>query len=218
MTFFDGSNGLAMGDPTETCLSVLRTEDGGRHWEKLSCSAIPEAREGEAAFAASNTNLAVSGNKAWMVTGGGSARVFASKDLGKSWIAHEAPINQGGAMKGIFTVDFYGRDRGIIMGGDWEDKENSLGSAAVTEDGGISWRLIPETQAPGYISCVRYVPGSEGNELLAVSTIGIFYSPDQGWNWQKISDRGFYSIRFSDDKTAWVSTEQIIMKFKLEKR
>ena len=218
MTFFDDKNGIAMGDPTENCLSVLLTEDGGLHWEKLPCTELPEVHEGEAAFAASNSNVAVSGKRAWMVTGGKSARIFCSEDLGKSWTAYHTPVRQGGTMTGIFTVDFYNENRGIIMGGNWEVKSDRQASAALTTDGGKSWKLVTEDQAPGYISCVRYVPGSGGEELVGVSTQGIFYSATGGSQWQKLSDRGFYSIRFADRETAWVSTEQMILKIKLKRK
>ncbi len=218
MTFFDGNNGIAMGDPTDNCLSVILTHDGGLTWEKLPCTSIPETQEGEAAFAASNSNVAVSGNRAWMVTGGRSARVFKSEDLGRTWKVHDSPMQQGGNMTGIFTVDFYDYKQGIAMGGNWEAKSDRRATAAITTDGGINWKLVPENQAPGYISCVRYVPGSGGKELVAVSTQGIFYSATGGSHWRQLSDRGFYSIRFADAETAWLSAEQMILKIKLKRR
>ena len=58
MVFTDDKNGIAMGDPIDNCLSIIKTTDGGKHWTKLNCEDLPAIYEGEAAFAASNTNIA----------------------------------------------------------------------------------------------------------------------------------------------------------------
>ncbi|MFT5986193.1 MAG: photosystem II stability/assembly factor-like uncharacterized protein, partial [Planctomycetota bacterium] len=70
MAFFDENEGIAMGDPTDTCLSIIKTTDGGKTWQKLSCEILPEVHEGEAAFAASNSNIAIYNDHVWMVSGG----------------------------------------------------------------------------------------------------------------------------------------------------
>ena len=44
---------------------------------------LPETVKGEAAFAASNSNISVYKNHAWIVTGGQRARVFHSPDKGR---------------------------------------------------------------------------------------------------------------------------------------
>ena len=46
-----------MGDPTADCISIIITRDGGQTWNKIPCSQLPKSKEGEAAFAASNTIL-----------------------------------------------------------------------------------------------------------------------------------------------------------------
>ncbi len=84
LAFFDQENGIAMGDPTEDCLSVIKTIDGGKTWTKISCKELPKVVDGEAAFAASNSNIAMYKNNVWMVTGGAKARVFKSKDYGQT--------------------------------------------------------------------------------------------------------------------------------------
>lgn len=205
MTFFDTENGIAFGDPTDNCPSVILTADGGDSWSKLNCSDLPEIEEGEAAFAASNTNIAVAGANAWLVTGGKKARVFHTPDKGKSWKVYNTPIVQGKPTTGIYSVDFYDENNGIIFGGDYTDKAGNMANKAVTTDGGKTWTLVADGEAPGYISCVQYVPDTEGWELFAVSTEGIYFSNDKGYNWAKVSDEGFYSIRFSNKNTAWLS-------------
>jgi len=83
--FFDELNGIAIGDPTDNCLSVLITRDGGNNWKKIPCERLPKIEDGEAAFAASNTNIAIVGDNAWVVTGGLKSRVFHTSDMGLTW-------------------------------------------------------------------------------------------------------------------------------------
>lgn len=47
MQFKDELNGMAMGDPTEDCLSVIVTNDGGNSWRKISCDNLPKVEEKE---------------------------------------------------------------------------------------------------------------------------------------------------------------------------
>ena len=116
MQFWDNNEGMAMGDPTDGCLSVITTRDGGRTWNKLSCDQLPASVEGEAAFAASNSNVALVGDHAWMVSGGERSRVFHSADRGRTWEVFETPVVQGGAMTGIFSVDFWDEKNGVVFG------------------------------------------------------------------------------------------------------
>ncbi len=216
LAFFDKENGIAMGDPTDGCLSIILTNDAGENWNKIPCEKLPEIIEGEAAFAASNTNIATFQKTAWIVTGGSKARVFKSSSLGETWDVFETPIIQGGKMTGIFSTDFFDHKNGIIMGGDWEDKKNGAASKAVTHDGGKTWTLIAENQLPGYISCVQYVPKSKGEKIMAVSTEGIYLSIDGATTWKKIEEKGYYSLAFINNETAWLSSHEEIVKIKLQ--
>ena len=216
MQFFDNQNGIAIGDPTSDCLSILITNTGGKSWHKIGCDKLPKIEEGEAAFAASNTNIAVFGKNAWIATGGKNARVFYTADKGKTWNAYNTPIIQGKSTTGIYTIAFYNEKQGIICGGDYTNKFGNSANKAVTFDGGKTWKIVSENLAPKYVSCVQYVPNSKGKELMAVSTNGIFYSNDSGETWQKVSNQGFYSIRFVTNKFAWLSGENVIAKMTIQ--
>ncbi len=150
------------------------------------------------------------------MTGGSKARVFKSSSYGETWDVFETPIVQGGKMTGIFTTDFFDSEIGIIMGGDWEDKKNGEASKAVTHDGGKTWALIAENQLPGFISCVQYVPKGKGEKIMAVSTEGIYLSIDGATTWKKIEEKGYYSLKFINNKTAWLSSHEEIVKIKLQ--
>ena len=216
MAFFDQMNGIAMGDPTEDCLSIIITENGGDTWNKIPCEKLPKIEEGEAAFAASNGNIAVINNNAWIVTGGKKARVFHSSDKGINWKVYDTPIIQGGKMTGIYSADFYDGQNGIIFGGDWENKDNNFSNKAITNDGGKTWKLVADGKEPGYKSSVRYVPDTDGKELFAVGTTGISFSNDSGRSWKKVSNDGYYTIRFVNKNLAWLAGKEKIGKLKLD--
>lgn len=216
MGFWDEENGIAIGDPTENCLSILITRNGGQSWGKIPCDYLPKVEDGEACFAASNTNLAIVKDNVWVVTGGKKARVFHSADKGITWNVYNTPIVQGKETTGIYTVDFYNDKVGIIAGGDYTNKFGNSVNKAITKDGGKTWKLIAENEAPKYVSCVQFVPNTNTSELFAVSTNGVFFSNNQGKSWQKVSDKPFYSIRMLDKNIAWVSGENIIAKMTIE--
>ncbi|MBT8317867.1 MAG: oxidoreductase [Lutibacter sp.] len=212
MKFFDNMNGIAMGDPTGDCLSIIITRDGGNSWFKIDCNNLPQIYEGEAAFAASNTNIAIVGENAWIATGGLKSRIFHTSDMGVTWNVYNTPIIQGENTTGIYSIDFYNEKQGIICGGDYTDKFGNSANKAITNDGGKTWQVVSENKEPKYVSCVQFVPKTDGKEVFAVSTNGIFYSNDAGVNWEKVSDDGFYTIRFVSDKSAWLSGNEVIAK------
>lgn len=218
MTFLNPDVGIAMGDPIDGCLSILITSDGGQTWNKKSCLELPAIGPGEAGFAASDTNLASLGDLIWIGTGGTSARVFVSRDKGESWEVFDTPLIQGGTMTGIYSLDFADELNGIAMGGNWEKKGDFTNTKAITEDGGKTWSLVSNGELPGYISCVQYVPETDGKEVLACSTEGIYYSDDGGRNWTKLSDRGYYALRFENREHLWMSKNNEISKVTLKRR
>ena len=212
MQFWNAQEGIAIGDPTADCFSIIITRDGGQTWQKLSCDVLPKLIDGEAAFAASNTNLVLKGNQTWVVSGGKKARVFHSPDKGKSWEVFETPIVQGEAMTGIFTADFYNEQLGFIAGGNYEKPMQNFQNKAITTDGGKTWKLVAENQGFGYASCVQFVPNSGGKSLVAVGAQGLFYSSDAGATWQQfLTDPSLYTIRFLDSDTAYAAGKNKII-------
>ncbi|MEX0997726.1 MAG: oxidoreductase [Flavobacteriaceae bacterium] len=212
MQFWDDREGIAMGDPVDDCLSIIITRDGGNNWEKLSCDLLPKTEEGEAAFAASNSNIAVYGDHTWIVSGGKRARVFYSPNRGRNWEVFDTPIVQGGRMTGIYSVDFYDANTGIIFGGDWENMQSNKSNKAITEDGGKTWTLLSDGEGPGYRSSVRFVPGGGGDEIVAAGSQGISYSNDRGLNWKELSKEGVFAIEFVNDSIAFASGNNKVLR------
>ena len=213
MQFWNDKEGIAIGDPIENCFCVIITRDGGNSWNKITCENLPKMDDGEAAFAASNTNIIIKGNNTWLVSGGKKTRVFYSSDKGLTWKVYETPIVQGEAMTGIFTADFYNDKIGFVAGGNYEKPNQNFQNKALTIDGGKTWKLVGENAGFGYASCVQFVPNSNGKELVAVGANGLFYSHDSGNSWTQFSkDATFYTIRFINETTAIAAGKDKIVK------
>jgi photosystem II stability/assembly factor-like uncharacterized protein len=216
IAFWNDKEGIAMGDPTDNCLSIIVTRDGGDNWEKISCELLPAVENGEAAFAASNTNIAIVNDHVWIASGGKRTRVFHSADKGVSWEVFETPMLQGGTMTGIYSIDFFDENTGVIFGGNWEQKEFNEGNKALTTDGGKTWELLSNGAGPGYRSSVSFVPGTKGKGIVAVGSPGVSYSNDQGESWIEMSQEGFYAIEFVNDSVAFASGRNRISKLKFK--
>ena len=212
MTFWNHKEGIAIGDPTNNCISIIITRDGGRTWKKLSCDLLPEVIEGEAAFAASNSNIAIKGDKTWILSGGMTSRVYFSPDKGETWEVFDTPLLDGKATTGGYTMDFYDEKFGIILGGDYTNPEGNTGNKAITTDGGKTWELIAEGEEPGYKSSVRFMPNTGGEKIIATGFSGISISKDSGETWEELSNEGFYTLRFKNDSVAYAAGKGRIAK------
>jgi photosystem II stability/assembly factor-like uncharacterized protein len=217
MQFLNDKEGYAIGDPVENCPSLIFTKDGGETWHKVSCTNLPSFDEGEAFFAASNTNLIVKEGVIWMVSGGKKSKVYRSINKGKSWEAFETPLVQGQAMTGAFTADFFDKNNGIIAGGDYEKLTSNSLNKAVTSDGGKTWQLINDNDGFGHASCVQYFPNTDAKNMVSVGATGLFYFSEKKQHWTRLSiESDFYTIRFINDKTAVAAGKNKIVKITFE--
>jgi photosystem II stability/assembly factor-like uncharacterized protein len=148
IAFWDRTHGVVLGDPVpdetgKLKFDVLLTEDG-QTWHSISSAKIPSAIEGEGAFAASNSCLAILGpqdQNIWFATGGTVARVFHSPDRGRTWQVFDTPIVHGAGSQGIFSIAFRDAMHGVIAGGDYKRPEEDGPNLAFSDDGGKSWTL-----------------------------------------------------------------------------
>ena len=213
MQFYDNFNGIAIGDPIDNKISIITTNDGGTTWRKNDSSSSPELAEGEAFFASSNTNIVIKNGQTWLVSGGKKSRIFYSKNKGKTWKVFDTPINQGAAMTGIFTADFYDENIGVIAGGNYELATNNTKNKAITFDGGKTWKLIADNTGFGYASCVQFFPKSGGKNIISVGLTGVFISDNFGDSWVQIStDTSLYTVRCINKKTAIAAGKGKIIK------
>jgi len=215
MAFWNETEGIAMGDPTDNCLSVIITRDDGETWNKVSCDILPKTIEGEAAFAASNGNIAIVDDHTWIISGGKASRVFYSPDKGNSWKVFDTPLLQG-TTAGGYSIHFYNKDIGVIYGGDYTKPAKNKANKAITYDRGKTWQLLADGAEPGYKSCVRFIPNSGGKAIIAVGFTGMSISSDYGKHWKTISKEGFYTLRFLNDSTAIAGGDGRIAKLRFK--
>lgn len=172
MVFWDRTHGIVLGDPVpdesgQSKFQLLMTTDG-QSWQAMPSAQLPVALAGEAAFAASNSCIAIvraiwssekeaasSGPDIWFATGGRVARVFHSSDLGHTWQVVDTPITHGSDSSGIFSIAFRDPLHGVIVGGDYKHPDQDGPNLAFTNDGGKTWKLS-EIYPQAYFSAVAY--------------------------------------------------------------
>jgi photosystem II stability/assembly factor-like uncharacterized protein len=187
MVFWDPTHGIVLGDPIpdekgQLKFELLITTDG-QTWTPIPPSQLPPAIEGEGAFAASNTCLAIltptqdgdreghdlsravsvperehasaPDHNIWFATGGKAARVFHSPDRGQSWQVFDTPIVHGPDSAGIFSIAFRDQTHGVIAGGDYKHPDQDGPNLAFTNDAGKTWTLSP-IHPQSYFSAAAY--------------------------------------------------------------
>ena len=192
LAFWDPKRGIALGDPVDGRFVVLTTGDGGARWTR---QATPAAVAGEGAFAASNTSLALgAGGEVWFGTGGPhGARVFHSRDGGRTWSVTVTPIRNDGASAGIFSLAFSDSLHGMAAGGDYAKPAETSGNLAITADGGATW-TAPAARPAGFRSAVAYL--ADRQAWIAAGTSGSDISTDGGKTWRTFDAGNFNALSF----------------------
>ncbi|MGY8647285.1 MAG: WD40/YVTN/BNR-like repeat-containing protein [Verrucomicrobiales bacterium] len=206
IAFWDEKNGILAGDPVDGRLVVLRTADGGVSWR--ATDSTPKMKEGEHAFAASGTHLAVApGGHVWIGSGGSVARVFYSKDFGKSWSILDTPMIAGEPSAGIFSLAFKDSLNGFAVGGDYTKEAKGERNAFSTSDGGKSWILLKSDDGLSvysFRSCVHHLP--DPKRVIVVGPNGCNVSRDEGRTWASFGDQGFHTFSVGGSlKAIWAA-------------
>jgi len=179
MLFWDSTHGIVLGDPVPDETGKLKFEllitDNGQTWTPIPPTQLPPAVEGEGAFAASNSCIAILPGGAsaaprklaereaasapdpnlWFATGGKAARVFHSPDRGHTWQVFDTPILHGPDSAGIFSIAFRDPTHGVIAGGDYKHPNQDGPNLAFTNDAGKTWTLS-QIFPQSYYSAVAY--------------------------------------------------------------
>jgi photosystem II stability/assembly factor-like uncharacterized protein len=195
IAFWDRDHGIVLSDPVEGKFALFTTSDGGATWKQIAPASLPAALPNEGAFAASNSCLAVQGDKnVWFGTGGASvARVFRSPDRGQTWTVSDTPMHPTNNSSGIFSLRFKGFKDGIAVGGDYAHADSSpVPNSLYSSDRGRSWKS--GNSLPGiYLSSVAWF-WSPGKDSLAAVGIGGLWIAEGGGPWVKENDANLNSV------------------------
>jgi len=207
VAFWDDQHGIAIGDPIEGKLFVLTTDDGGTTWTRVSTANSPSVLPNEGSFAASGTCLTVLGSSnAWIGTGGAArARVFRSTDRGRTWSVADTPIHAGDPSSGIFSVAFSDARHGVAVGGDYRQAKGMFPNVALSDDGGMTWKLAQGQLPAGFMSAVAYLPGTNGRSIVAVGLGGTARSIDGGNSWTMVDSVAYNSVTFASKNAGWAA-------------
>lgn len=212
--FVNDKRAYAFSDPDENHLLKLMVFKNG-NWTKAANKVV--LREGEAAFAASNTNIASTANKLWIATGGKASRIVKLHLKTSTFEVFDTPIIQGESSQGIYSIDFIDDTFGIAAGGDYTKPEANINNIATTTDGGKTWQIQASGKNAGYTTCVKIKPGSKGKEIISVGDKHISYSSDSGKTWKKISDeKNLYVCEWVDRHTVVFAGKDRMVKVKIK--
>ena len=199
MAFWDARHGIVMGDQLDGRADVRTTDNGGAIWQRRD---PPAALPNEGAFAASNSCIALWGSKeAWFGTGGlDGARVFHSRDGGRTWTAAPTPLRADGEAAGIFSLAFADARHGMAVGGDYSKDKEDRQNIALTSDGGRTW-TAPEARPEGFRSAAAYVAAHK--LWIVTGTSGSDSSADGGKTWKLFDSGAYNAMSFVKSGEGW---------------
>lgn len=207
MKFIDDKNGIAIADPINLKLQLIKTNDGGNTWTKINEGYLPILSDKEAFFASSNSNLDIVNNTIYMASGGSRSRVFRLNSAYQSDKIFDTPMPSGEQMTGIYSIDYYNEKIGAIAGGHYDKKDSILTCLAITADGGNQWKTVT-FNTPLFGSCVQFrtheelfLTGHSGSIMYNLRKNKTTYLKDGQGNELK-----FHTLRISaSKKTIWLA-------------
>lgn len=190
--------GMVVGDPIKNKIFYAKTFDGGDSWIKPSkkeLKYVPIVPDGEAMFASSGTNIAItnySKDAPWLVvTGGTKSRL---KDFLNHSFNDSLPLLQGFSSAGANSIAFNNKiQKGVIVGGDFaHDTISRFNCILIAFENGNRTYTTPIVNPHGYRSCVIYL---DNETLITCGTSGIDISNDGGIHWEQVSKESFHVVQ-----------------------
>ena len=205
-SFWDRRRAFAFSDSHENEFHLVKTSDGGETWYRIDPALVPDARDGEGAFAASGTCVVTRpGGRGWFATGasGVDTRVIRTDDYGTTWDEAPTPIASASPSSGIFSLSFLDDENGVALGGEYGAPDTLVLNVAVTTDGGASWTAAGRSNLTGAVFGGAYVPDAPTPTIVGVAPTGTDYSTDNGATWTRIDDTSFWSVAFAGPDAGW---------------
>jgi len=215
--FFNGENFFTFSDPEENLKLKFAQFSGAEKFKINFLHDEVQLKKGEAAFAASNTNIAGFKNTIWIATGGLASRILKlNLKTGKIKV-FETPFVQGTSSQGIYSIDFLDEKFGIAVGGDYTKQAENINNIATTKNGGKTWQIQASGKNGGYKTCVKIRPNSKGKDIIAVGDQNIEFSNDYGKTWTTISEeKGLYVCEWINENNLVFAGKNRIIKMKID--
>jgi photosystem II stability/assembly factor-like uncharacterized protein len=203
--------GILLGDPVQGHFTRFEIENRGDEFFRSKDLESTPALNGEGAFAASNSSVAL-GKRfqqgihpiAWFGTGGKSGpRIYRLEGtfaevsnyrpelLNHHWTAVSVPLASGNASSGVFSLAFRDDQHGMAVGGDYQKPNDSTGTAAWTADGGQHWTAAAKPPH-GYRSTVAWDENVKA--WIAAGPNGSDISYDDGKTWASLDNGNWNAI------------------------
>jgi photosystem II stability/assembly factor-like uncharacterized protein len=184
MEFQNSTSGVVVGDPIDGRGFMAKLSDNV--WKSNSLSRRPPLDSGEAYFASSGTNIRILDKHDMVAVSGGlhSNLLLNNKKI-------KLPILQGKESTGANSIAVKDANTFMIVGGDFMQKDSTVGNYCFTKDQGKTW--VQTKQPPsGYRSCVEYL----GNDNWVTCGLnGTDLTNDDGFHFNRISNESFNVCR-----------------------
>jgi hypothetical protein len=176
--FWNGSEGVTIGDPNNGYFEIYTTIDGGDNWTRVASANIPNEVAGEAGI---TDWFEVNGDNIWFYTNKG--RVFHSTDKGFNWtVASVVNLPATQAM----SVKFFDANNGFAQM--YLTATGDFVSAKKSSDGGATWTAVTTTGTI-YSSDMAVIPNTGVIITTGASaTSGSSFSLDSGLTWTDIDN------------------------------
>lgn len=193
MDFKDHQHGVAVADAVDGRWVILETHDGGETWQRLSPAQSPQARSGDAGFAASGQMLQWIDNRHYaFVYGGINGSGQWKRDIRRgSWSLINLPLMRS-TSAGAFTFLTLDQRRTWIFGGDFGQPYKSDSTLAMLRDGNVM--LIAQT---GGYRCG--VDRNYRGLWISTGDMGTSYSLD-GLVWKTLGFEGYFTVGLGRQK------------------
>lgn len=207
MKFQNKNIGYAIADPIDGCIPLIKTIDAGETWQIIDCGEESRVFQNEAFFASSNSNIAFVENNLFIASGGIQSRVLHYSSLKNTYKVISAPLQQGEKMGGIYSIAFYNKKIGAVVGGNYDKVDSTIASIAITKDAGKTWEKIV-TPRPYFGSCVQF---KSQNKLYITSHVGTMKIDLKKNSTKELIDQNgktlkFHTLRISpSEKTIWMA-------------
>lgn len=194
MAFKNKLNGVCVGDPINNHFWLIETNNGGDSWNEIPTKQSPEAKQGEACFASSGTNIQFIDNpnfKYGFVSGGMDARLFLiNKNETEPSKIMSLPLMKGFETTGANSLAINGKNL-VVVGGDFKNYKRSDSTIAYNNSVGTAWYLSVKKPL-GYKSCVVWL---NDKSLITTGLSGTDITTNYIKDWNHLSDIPFNVVQ-----------------------